>query len=279
MPKGPRIALCFFGQVKNINKQQVKNLTDNVISPLLELYSAMDIYIHTYNMRTFNNRRNKEYNVSIDVGASISLMISMLRQHHSPQRIFLKGVEISDPHDADLSFRPLSYYLDHGDPWRNKGVSLFYLLRQYYSLDRVTKLWEDKMQSTLLNATYYDAMVYLRPDLIYYDRLPLPTPPKKRSLHGTPLTLFENNAIYAPHFARYNKGLNDRFAMGRPDVMQIYGHRMHDIDRYFATYTNDSLWAEPFLYKVMVEMHGVRYVPLRNFVFTRVRADGTFNET
>lgn len=254
------------------------HLTEQVIKPLLGVYSQLDVYLHTYNIETFSSIRNNETEVPISVGRSIELLVSALQQLKEPGgKVRIRKINISDPHEADISFHPLTYYLERGDPWRNRGVSLFYLLRQLYSLDQVTKLWENMKDPLMPDNEYYQSIVYLRPDLIYYQKLDISSTVLREKLRTSKETscLNENNTLSIPHFDRH-KGLNDRFAIGCPSVMRTYGHRMHDIDGYFKRYPNATLWAEPFLYKLMLEMHGVQYRKMKNFVFSRVRAGGNY---
>ena len=264
-----RLALCFFGQVKNIEEGHSQKLLTNVIRPLTTFYPQIDLYLHTYNMQSFSNPRNGEHNVTIDVAASLERLITMLREMAPPGRVLLKGLNVTEPIDADRHFRPLEFYLSRGDPWDNEGISMLNLLRQLYSLDQVTQQWEhDKAPD------YYTAVIYTRPDLLFHTRLPLVA-----SENGTQHALSMNTLYAAPFDDELGQALNDRFSFGTPDVMRIYGHRMHSIEAYFERYPEAPLWSEKFLHKLMVEMHGFAYTRLENFWFSRVRADGSYQNT
>jgi hypothetical protein len=286
------VAICFFGQVKNISNREVDAFIENILRPLAEVYLEIDVYLHTYNMRKFTNPRNNEDGAFIDVSKSIQLLMSEISSLSSSAAIICirqEQIEISHLQDADMSFQDLRYYLNRGDPWNNQGVSMLYFLRQLYSLDRVTRLWE-KVEEEAEKGQHYDAVIYTRPDLLFFDRLPSLAPSwlfdgecKGDGTDGfysdtTLLATLEENTIYTAGFDQY-QGLNDRFAMGSPSVMKIYGHRLHLIDHYFATYPNMKLWAEPFLSKVMNDMSGVHNMLLHNFTFSRVRADGSYSAT
>jgi hypothetical protein len=134
-----------------------------------------------------------------------------------------------------IEVRPLRHYLSRGDPWTNDGVSMFYLLRQLYSLDRVTQMWDIQTMDS------YYGVVYLRPDLMFQVPLPLSTIVELRQ------TLMANDdiIIYTPGFDATG-GLNDRFAIGHPAAMRAYGRRMRDIEDYYRAYPTGTLWSEPF---------------------------------
>jgi len=247
---------------------QVDQLLQNVIVQFLNITPCIDVYLHTYDLKTFTNPRNGEFNTTLDVKASITLLKAKLEF----VGIGFRGIEVSDPHDADLSFDPLQHYLLHGDPWENDGVSMFYLLRQLYSLNRVTSLWQGAFG--LQNSDeYYDGVVYLRPDLIF--RLPFPLSAITDPNHK--LTT-KNDTIYTPSFDCFD-GLNDRFAVGSPGVMRIYGRRMQSIDAFFEAYPHEMLKSERFLHKVMVEMNGIKSETFDNFPFARLRANGKHGVT
>lgn len=158
----------------------------------------------------------------------------------------------------------------------------------------VTKLWQDKRsRATLEDGTeqldeYYQAVVYARSDLFYYD--PLPLIPQKwnetteefyfetkpdGSSEWTWDELVLNNTLYTAPFDE-SYGLNDRFAYGRAPVMRLYGNRGTEIDAFFERYPDQALWVEPFLYKNVIEMHGVQRGRIERFQFARVRATGYY---
>ncbi len=158
----------------------------------------------------------------------------------------------------------------------------------------MTKLWQDKRsRRTLADGTeeveeYYHSVVYARSDLIYFDPLPL-IPQRyseayktwyfeRKKPKGAAWTVDElvpNNTLFTAPFDQ-SYGLNDRFAYGRPPVMRLYGNRGLEIENYFATYPDASLWVEPFLHKVVIGMHGVQPGRIENFGYARVRATGYY---
>jgi len=241
-------AIAFFGQIKNVGDDQVESFVTMVLEPLLKAFPHVDVYFHSYHMTTMDNPRNLERNVSIDVGGSTTLLLTRLRQ---VPRVSLRGLMFSEPEDADNSFWSLDYYLEKGDPWGNKGLSMRNLLRQFYSLDQVSKLWWPRRKE-------YQAVVFTRPDLFFKSSLQFPMP-------------FPKNTLFSPSFDRW-KGLNDRFAMGSPEVMMLYGQRMRWIEPYFRQHKAE-LHAESYLMALM-QMNKIELQFLDGLTFTRVRANG-----
>jgi hypothetical protein len=282
-----------------MNATHIESYVDIILIPLQRVYSSIDIYMHTYNTHRFTNPRKGEYDVALDVSLSLEKVIHKVRQTKLfNRRVSFKEIKISEVQEADKSFRDLRHYLHRGDPWENQGMSMRYFLRQLYSLEQVTQLWEGRhrslgfcnmderdqicrfMSKKVQNS--YDLVIYTRPDLFFWDRLPQINACESKK-HDLGSCSHENwgpqrNTIYTASFDDYN-GLNDRFALGTPFVMRHYGHRVQMIEDYFERYPDLKLWAEPFLYKVMVEIFGINHAPLDGFRFTRVRADGFLGAT
>lgn len=194
-------ALYFFGQIKNAFPGMASYST-RVIEPVLSdhICTRLDVYFHSYRLESITNDRNHEYNVPINVTTSTQYLLSIIQA--------IKGIKVekvcfSDPEDADKTLRPLDYYLERGDPSpSHPRVSMKNMLRQFHSLDMVTQLWWAKRHE-------YKAAIYLRPDFRFDDRLRL-------------MKLPPPDTIMVPDFDSF-RGLNDRFAIGRPDVMVVYG--------------------------------------------------------
>lgn len=105
---------------------------------------------------------------------------------------------------------------------------MFYFLRQLYSLETVTRLWE-KSPST---GDRYQAVVYVRPDLLFESPLPVAdTLDVIDEEHSK--RILRPRTVFSPNFDVFG-GMNDRFALGTPDVMSVYGYRKNDIDRFMG---------------------------------------------
>ena len=77
---------------------------------------------------------------------------------------------------------------------------------QLNSISVVTDLWRSA-------ETRYDAVVYLRPDVLYNCPFPVKT-----------LENLEDDTVYVPDFHEWS-GVNDRFAMGKPHAVVHWGNR------------------------------------------------------
>lgn len=107
-----------------------------MLGPLLEYYAQVDVYLHSFNAVEFHNPRNMEIHWPINVTGSIENIVEGLRAFGPGKgKVKIKGIVVTDPQDADATFKPLDYYLAHGDPYNNEGLSLFNSLRSYYSLE------------------------------------------------------------------------------------------------------------------------------------------------
>ncbi|KAI9018336.1 hypothetical protein DFJ74DRAFT_729348 [Hyaloraphidium curvatum] len=256
---GSPCALCFFGQLKNLNASHAANLADNVLAPLAARCGRLDAYLHTFALDSFDNPRNGERQARLDVAGSLRV----LKDGLAAAGVRLLAASFSTREEALAGFRSLDYYLIRGDPWPTTGGrSMRNFLLQQHSLDRVSELWWPRRAD-------YGAVTYLRPDLWYDTPLPVPD--------VAPRTL------YAPDFDSYS-GVNDRFAVGTPEVMDLYGHRMRLAELYLhhsvpsvvnesQGYYEGSLHAETFL-KAVMNLKGIEVRPLQGFRFGRLRAGG-----
>ena len=239
MATKPKVALCFFGLVKNYNLTAA-SVEQYVLAPLRKQGYDYDVYVHTYQQRLTSNPRNAESNAVV--------------HPHSILKSFPKAVIKKEPPEVADRQRPLTWYLQNGDPWPdNPRISMQNYVRQLYSLRQVTTLWWPKAQQ-------YVYVIYLRPDVRF----------------TTPLTLnpgLKASQVVIPSFHNFN-GCNDRFAYGRPVTMKLYGERWSWLPTYFSKH-KAPLHAERYL-ALYLQAYGLEVVriPLH---FIRVRANGQEN--
>ena len=116
MTSRSRVALCFFGLVKNY-EHVARSVETFILNPLSKASYDQDVYIHTYNQSTTTNPRNGEENSTVTPSSILS---------YFPQAV----VKQDSPDKAD-NLRPLDYYLQNGDPWHdNPRVSMRHYVRQ-----------------------------------------------------------------------------------------------------------------------------------------------------
>ena len=80
----------------------------------------------------------------------------------------------------------------------------------------------------------------------------------------------QDDEVAIPNHSHY-KGMNDRFAMARPDVAYSYGTRANfTLERCRDTPIHAEYYA-----RLWAESHGYKVTKMQNFDFFRVRATGT----
>lgn len=241
---GLKAALCFFGITRSL-KYVYFSILLNVVQPLLSQNVRVDKFMHTYNLTTINNKRSKEKDATLDLTE-----YKLLEPY--------QGLEVSDQDEFLANFEIKSLLYDNHDTYRDNFRSLTNLACQLHSLERVTKLWQESGQS-------YDLVIYTRPDVLYVQPINYSLVLNKIKAGHFDRTWF------IPQFGNIRGRMNDRFAMGPPSTMAIWGKRINYVQRYIDG-TNLSLHAER-LVKFIAEIENIR-VRKQDLRFVRVRADG-----
>ena len=142
-------------------------------------------------------------------------------------------------------------YRTHGNPWIN-DTDKYDVLDNYIltlrSIYQVSQLWKK-------NQKEYDFIIYLRADVLYLNPL------KKEYFNST------NNTIVLPEFAEYP--INDRFAIGNPKTMIIYGERYNDAYEYSL---NNLMHSETYL-DYILKKNNINIIKIP-FYFSRIGIDG-----
>ncbi len=236
----PKIAICFFGLVKNIN-HTYRSIFQYLLNPLRSSYE-FDFYGHTYDIDKFTNPRNGEFNRNINPR-------SILDQF-SFREFKIEKVENYVSLQEDLKL-----CLKYGDPWPGtNGISLRNFLLCQRSLSQVTALWRDQKDE-------YDFIIYFRPDLRFTQPIDL--------LQKISTMRLEND-IYIPDFHSWS-GCNDRFSYGRPDAMISYGNRIAYMQEFFEKHRR-NIHSERFL-KIFLQDHGIS-IGSSSIRFQRIRSNG-----
>jgi hypothetical protein len=202
---------------------------------LKELNFKYDIYLHTYNVNTpYTNIRNNEENITLDNNL-YKLLNSTIYKIDNQENI-RKTIDFAK-------------YRSNGDPWSNDYKSLDNLILGLYSLNQVTQLWKNSNKT-------YDYIIYLRPDVKFLNPLNLSF-----------FLNLNNTNIVLPNYDQHP--INDRFAIGIPNVMLLYGERY--LHAYDYSLTN-KLHAETYL-KYILDNNKIDIIKI-NFNFHRIRANG-----
>ena len=225
-----KICICFFGLTRSL-KYTHPSINEYILKILIINNYYFDIYLHTYNLDKLTNNRSNEKNIKLDFNE-----YKLLNPDY-----FL----INNQCEFDQSINIDNYSLK-GDPWNDKNVSLFNLLRQLNSLKKVSDLHLNKE---------YNCYIYLRPDLKYLNNLDINIIKK-----------LEKNTFYTPIWGKYG-GLNDRLGLGDKNTMLKFGYRFNEALEYAK---NNKLHSETFLNHVMINYKKVNI----NLKANRIRANG-----
>jgi len=232
--KPPNIALCFYGLCRSTN-YTIESINKYIFDALKKLKFTYDIYLHTYKVTTpYTNIRNSEENIMLN---------------NDLYKLINPNVYKID--DQDIIKKELDFikYRSKGDPWLNNFKSLDNLILGLYSLNQVTQLWKNSNKT-------YDYIIYIRPDVKFLS-------PLKLSFFMN----LTNSNIILPDFDEYP--INDRFAIGKPNVMTLYGERYNNAYDYSLT---NKLHAEKYL-NYILDKNKIDVIKI-NFEFHRIRANG-----
>jgi hypothetical protein len=230
----PNVALCFYGLCKSTN-YTIESINKCIFDPLKNLNFNYDIYLHTYNVtKPYTNLRNSEENIMLDNDLYKLLNPTVFK--------------IDDQDDIKKTINFVKYR-SNGDPWSNDFKSLDNLILGLYSLNQVTQLWKTSDKT-------YDYIIYLRPDVKFIEPLKL----------YFFIDLNDSN-IVLPNFHEYP--INDRFAIGKPTVMKIYGERYLHAYEYSLF---NKLHAETYL-QFLLKTNKINIIKIK-FKFDRIRANG-----
>jgi hypothetical protein len=239
-----RVALCFWGICRSTS-WTIDSIKSCIFQPLEAAGIQFDVYIHTYLVyRPYTNPRAEEF--SLQLRNTDWKLLGAREGNHM--------TENQDRVDLDLQ---LAKYRSQGNPWPEDGggfITLDNHIRALWSLKQVTNLWKT-------SEIQYDAIMYLRPDVQYLRPLAVDW------VRGIP-----QHTVCMPNF-HLHTGCNDRFAIGSPSVMEIYGNRFQGALAY-SQYT--KLHSEQYLaYTLQNANIRIEYIPFR---FKRVRANGEICE-
>ena len=143
------------------------------------------------------------------------------------------------------------------------------LLRQLNSLRHVTALWSGRMGAdgaplapAAAVSAAYDAVAYLRPDLLYVDELDVDR-----------LLALKRDAVLTPSWQTWH-GMNDRFAFAPPLMAARFGNRIALVKRFVA---DRPMHSETFARYAMVHVHKAS-LELTHMRGLRMRANGEIAE-
>ncbi|KAG5189548.1 hypothetical protein JKP88DRAFT_206063 [Tribonema minus] len=241
-----RYALCFFGLTRSV-QWTIQNIERHIFAPLRSNDTIRyDVFVHTYRMEKLDNPRAGEVAA---VYANPNSDVQKLR----PTRYLITSQDDFDLTYPDVqTMSPLQWSYPDNTTVQN-------IFRAQNSLALVWSIMADFAAEHSID---YDAVVALRPDVLYLRDLDIP----QRGV------LPERTAFVAD-FQHYG-GCNDRFAYGRPSAMRVYANRLDSMLNAALRPVGDrkSFNSEQLLQRHL-EAHNVSVV-LADMLFSRVRSTG-----
>jgi len=236
------VALCFWGLCRSTDLV-LESIERCILEPLRSAGVVVTVYLHTYTLyKPYTNSRSGEFNLQLK-----NTNWKLLQPN-------CYSIEDQDTVDKHLH---LESYRTKGDPWYDDRTpdsipfsTLDNHIRSLWSLKQVTSLWCKSKEN-------YTRVIYLRPDVRFQT-------PLKIEWIKDPLA----SIVLIPDFHHVHK-CNDRFAIGEPAAMKVYGGRF---DAAYEYSRRMSLHSEKFLYDTMTGK-GYVFATIR-FRFRRIRADG-----
>jgi len=208
-----RIFLGFFGITRSL-RHTIGSITKHIFEPLQQAGFAPARYGHFHLPDGIFNRRSGEFGLAID--------------REEAALLELQGCQLDQQHPA-LIAETLAIAHRYPDPYGDNYSSAANLCFQLRSLHELWNLIEPQI-------TEQDWVVFLRPDLLYLDRLDLP---------NIVAGLSRQNADLAVPAWQPWGGLNDRFAIANARAAQIYATRITRVEA--ATKKIGALHAETLL--------------------------------
>ncbi len=234
-----KIALCFFGLNRSLS-HTIESIGENVIAPLKQAGLEVDVVGALMRPRgAFSNARSLESNLVPE--GNFEALLHPRSHEYIDQAAF---DELITPNILALGLD--DYYQDQHASTRN-------IVRELFSVKRAF---------ALLEGTRPDAVVFLRPDLLYRDRLDI----------ERYLPQLEGGArVMTPLWQKWG-GLNDRFALCNYAGAEIYARRFDCFWRY-APLFRKNLQAEALLLASLL-LEGAAFDAYTGEMAVRVRADG-----
>ena len=231
-----RIFLGFFGLTRSL-RYTIYSIRAQILMPLVESGVAATRYGHFHLPVTIRNSRSGEFDLPTDPNE-----VNLLELQHC--RV--------DAQDPGLIAETLEIARSYPDCYNDDYASVRNICFQLRSLNC---LW-DMMQ---MEVTEHDWVVFLRPDLLYLDRIDVLQIVASMAKEGTDLAV--------PTWQDWG-GLNDRFAVATARGARVYATRLGWLEAAAA----DGVHAETLLYfAAAVEQLRVSRLPARA---VRIRANG-----
>jgi hypothetical protein len=240
------VAICFFGLTRSL-EITLPSIKKYLFDPLLNHGIKYDTYLHTYKMKTpYSNPRAGEKNIILD---------------SKEYKLLEPTFHLVEDKEMVSKKLNLEKYRSKGDPWGKEAGAI---KGDFTTLDNhILYLWSQKQLVDMVKKVLgrYTHIIFCRPDVLYQTPL---------QIEWFSLTS-KSKKICIPNFGLCGN-VNDRFALGRPEEMILYGQRFNNALAYSK---RNPLASEAYLIATM-HKHKIKYEHV-NFYFIRVRATGEKN--
>ena len=237
-----KFCICFFGVIGISLKYTIESIKKNIFDILKERDIEYDVFIHNNKISHITYLgTNKKY-----------LIDNLLYKKLNPKKyIETPQIDFDKKYNWEMVFR-------NGDIHQNNFFSLRNAIREIYSIKKVTQLWKNKEE--------YDLYLYLRPDLLYINKL---------DIELILQNINKKNLLFTPNWDKHY-GLNDRLYFGKYNTILKIANRIDMIPE-LITKTNIAYNAERFL-KQIVNKYKINTIDIQ-LKGLRVRANGIIQET
>ena len=193
-----KFCICFFGVLSRSLEFTIDSINNNIIKVLNDNNIKYDIYAHNMKVNYIVSLQKNEKN--IDILDNIYLL--------KPNYLSETNQDEFDNNYDWNKYSKFGYIHNSLNVHKNA-------IRQIYSVNEVTKMWQK-------NKIEYDYYIYIRPDLMYVDKLNL----------NEILENINNDILITPRWHKWG-GLNDRIYMGKKNIIKYFGNRFNYIDNFY----------------------------------------------
>lgn len=239
-----RAAILFYGLTKNLS-QTVDSIQRNLFDPLTRNNIQYDIFVHTYKIQgEYHNQWSEEHTDNY-INADVETLLQPKHYIYDIQDDIVNSIDFGE------------YYTNLGSWSHDFSEELTkYLIRNMvlalYSKKRITQLFETCREE-------YDYAIVVRPDLMFQNEIDV-------CEHLNILT--DTNIVIPQKY--WHAGVNDRFCIGKPEVVLYYGTLFDQLKEYSR---HKSIISERFLLDKLNE-RGVEIIG-RNIDCELYRINGT----
>lgn len=210
-----KTAVLITGRMEKEDIYRVENLMDQIIIP----YKA-DVFIDSWipykgvSHKLATHRVHDEFN---DIDPEFPAFdVDEFAEKYQPKMMCLDhfdAVPLTHQIRLAVSKLPLASRTLEGGVVSHRKENVFFMWYKIYKANRLRKLYEE------LNRVRYDRIIRTRFD---------------SNFAGMPVIEPEPKTIYVPNCGDYEGGLNDQFAMGDSQAMDMYCDLYMDIYRYIT---------------------------------------------